>query len=75
MPATTINIPVNVPASYRLDELKKQLTEYAEKLVALSKGVAVGKHHYHHENLCGLLKTHGAEEDMVEEYLQDKYHL
>lgn len=75
MPATTINIPVNVPASYRLDVLKKQLTEYAEKLVALSKGIAVSKHQYHHENLCGLLKTKTAAEDMVEEYLQDKYRL
>lgn len=33
----TINIPVNVPNDYSLDTLKKQLTEYATKLISKYK--------------------------------------
>jgi hypothetical protein len=44
MEARTINVPVLVPKSYRVDLLQEQLTLYAQMLIASAKP----KHHYRH---------------------------
>ena len=74
MEATTINVSVRVPKSYNTVLLQKQLTEYARRLIALSKPVAKVKH-YRHESLCGIFKSGTSEEELIDNYLQEKYQL
>jgi hypothetical protein len=71
MEARTINVPVLVPKSYRVDLLQEQLTLYAQMLIASAKP----KHHYRHESLCGIFNSDATQEELLEEYLQEKYSL
>lgn len=71
-----LNILVEVPniGQYNIEELKKRLTAYAQQLIAmpgvLDKTTAKK---YKHEILCGLLAPEREEDELREEYLQDKY--
>lgn len=71
METTTINVPVIVPKSYRIDLLQQQLAAYAQHLIDSAKP----KHHYRHEALCGILNSDASQEELIEEYLQEKYDL
>ena len=71
MEATTISVPVRVPKSYSLTLLQQQLTAYAQQLVASAKP----KRRYRHEALCGILKSDATQEELLEEYLQEKYNV
>lgn len=71
MEATSINVSVHVPKSYRLDLLQQQLTAYAQQLVASAKP----KRRYRHEALCGIFSSDATQEELVEEYLPKKYSL
>lgn len=71
MEATSINVSVRVPKSYRLDLLQQQLTAYAQQLVATAKP----KRRYRHEVLCGIFSSDATQEELVEEYLKEKYSL
>lgn len=71
MEATSINVSVHVPKSYRLDLLQQQLTAYAQQLIASAKP----KRRYRHEALCGIFSSDATQEELVEEYLQEKYSL
>ena len=53
--------------------LQKKLSDYANHLVVVS--LPNEKQHHRHESLCGILNTKASEEDLLEEYLQDKYNL
>ena len=75
MEARTINVPVMVPKSYRLDLLQQQLTAYAQQLVNSASPKTKRKKHYRHETLCGIFNSDATEEQLVEEYLQEKYNL
>ena len=75
MEARTINISVNVPKSYRLDLLQKQLTEYAQHLVVSAQSAEKKKVRYRHKALCGIFNTDATEEQLVQAYLQEKYNL
>ena len=75
MEARTINIHVNVPHSYRIDLLERQLTSYAEQLIAQAKPARKSKRQYRHEALCGIFSSGASEEELVEDYLKDKYQL
>ena len=68
---TTIKVPVNVPKSYSIDLLKEQLAAYAMQLIASAKT----KHHYRHEALCGIFNSDTTEDQLIEDYLQEKYKL
>ena len=73
---TTINISLDVPQSYQLDTLKQELTEYAKKLVAKAKLKAKAKaekQHYAFEALRGFAQTDASDEELLDEYLEDKY--
>lgn len=74
MEATTINVSVKIPKSYSVVQLQKQLTAYAQRLVATSKPVAKTKH-YRHESLCGIFNSGASEEELIENYLTEKYQL
>ena len=71
MEATTINVPVRVPKSYSLALLQQQLAAYAQQLVASAKP----KRRYRHEALCGIFNSDATQEELLEEYLQEKYNV
>lgn len=75
MESRTINVLVNVPKSYRIDLLQQQLTAYAQQLIAASKSKAKTKRKYRHEALCGIFNSDATEDQLVEDYLQEKYNL
>lgn len=75
MATTTINVSVDVPGTYRIDLLTKQLTEYAKRLVKSARPVAKTKQKYQHESLCGIFTSKATDKQLVEEYLQEKYNV
>ena len=75
MDTKTINVPVNVPKSYSIDLLQQQLITYAKQLIASAKPTAKTKRHYRHESLCGIFNSDATEEQLIEDYLQEKYNL
>ena len=75
MEARTINVPIRIPKSYRIDLLQQQLTAYAQQLVDAAKPAKKGKRHYSHEALCGVFSSGVTEEELLEDYLQEKYQL
>ena len=75
MEVRTINVHVSVPRSYRIELLERQLTSYAEQLIAQAKPAKKSKRQHRHEALCGIFSSGATEEDLVEDYLKDKYQL
>ena len=75
MATTIINVSVDVPVTYRLDVLTKQLTDYAKRLVGTSLKVTKPKRHYRHESLCGIFEQNAKGNELVEEYIKEKYEL
>ena len=75
MEARTINVHVSVPRSYRIDLLERQLTTYAEQLIAQAKSARKSKRQHRHEALCGIFSSEASEEELIEDYLKDKYQL
>ena len=75
MEARTINVHVSVPRSYRIDLLERQLTTYAEQLIAQAKSARKSKRQHRHEARCGIFSSEASEEELVEDYLKDKYQL
>lgn len=72
---TTISLSLDVPQTYGLETLKKQLTEYAKELVAKAKPSPKVRKHYAHDALCGLAITKSSDEELLDGYLKDKYNL
>lgn len=70
MKTKNITVSVDLPKSYQVGLLQEQLTIYAQLLIAQSKPK---KRHRRHEALCGIFKSNASEEELIEEYLQDKY--
>ena len=75
MTAITINVPVRIPKSYRIDLLQQQLTDYAQQIIDAAKPARKGKRHYRHEALCGVFNSGATEEELLEDYMQEKYQL
>jgi len=75
METRTITVSVNVPKSYRIDLLQKQLTAYAQQLIASTRPGVKSKQQYRHEALCGIFHSDSTEEQLIDDYLQEKYNL
>ena len=75
MEVRTINVHVSVPRSYRIELLERQLTSYAEQLIAQAKPARKSKQQHRHEALCGIFSSGASEDELVEDYLKDKYQL
>ena len=75
MEARTISVSVRIPKSYRVDLLQQQLTAYAQQLIDAAKPAKKAKRQYRHEALCGIFNSGASEEELVEDYLKDKYQL
>ena len=71
----TINISLNVPNSYGLEELTRQLTEYGERLIARRSKAVHSSHHRSSKNfLKGLEAPEGVtSRQLIDEYLEEKY--
>jgi hypothetical protein len=74
MDTRTINVSVNIPKSYNVKLLQKQLTLYAQQLIASVKKNR-RKHNYRHESLCGIFDSGATEEQLLDGYMQEKYNL
>lgn len=74
MQTRTINIPVpvTVPNAYPVEELKRRLTDYANYIISQP---TKNQKTYKHESLCGIFQSKKNENDLIEEYLKDKYDL
>ena len=75
MNVRTINVSVNVPKAYHIDQLQKQLTTYAQQLVDSWQPTVRNKRHYRHEALCGMFAKGPSQDELIEDYLKDKYHI
>lgn len=75
METRTINVPVDVPKSYSIDLLQKQLMAYAQQLIASARPATKRKKRYRHETLCGIFNSDATEEQLIEDYLQEKFKL
>ena len=71
---TTINIPVEVPNGISVDYVTRKLTEYAKRIIARNKDNKFSHaKQYKHEKLCGILATDARQEELIEDYLSEKY--
>ncbi len=55
------------------DKERLQLTEYAQQFVDSWQPKAKNKRSYRHESLCGMFAKGHAEEELIEDYLTEKY--
>ena len=71
---TTINISLNVPSSYRVEELQSQLTEYGKQLIAQRTNSRKSRRRASHHFLKGLtMPQTESSEQLIDEYLKEKY--
>ena len=69
-----INISLNVPESYGIEELTRQLTEYGERLISRRKRAVTSKKRHSQKFLKGLSLPRGMnDKELVDEYLSEKY--
>ena len=73
---TTLNISLNVPESYEVEELTRQLTEYGERLIARQKPAAKFRHRPSSDFLRSFSLPKGStSEQLIDEHLAEKYGL
>lgn len=74
-----LNIQIDIPnmGVYELEELKHKVTLYAKKLVAASKKSDTKDitKQYTHESLAGIFADNWKDDDLRDEYIQEKYGL
>ena len=72
----TLNISLNVPESYGIEELTRQLTEYGERLISRRKARVSSRRRHSQSFLQGLSMPEGrSDKELVDEYLSEKYGL
>ena len=70
----TLNISLNVPDSYGIEELTRQLTEYGEQLISRRNRVQKSKKRRSQTFLKGLSLPDGStDKELIEEYISEKY--
>lgn len=71
-----INISLNVPETYQLDELTRQLTEYGERLIARRTHAASRRRRPSQDFLKAFSLPKGmTSEQLIDEHLSEKYGL
>ena len=71
-----ISISLNIPDSYRVDTLTRQLTEYGERLIARSTKAIKPRSQSSRDFLKGLSMPEGTtDRQLVEDYINEKYGL
>ena len=70
----TINISLNVPENYGMDELKRQLTAYGELLILRRQHRERTRRRFSQYFLSGLTMPEGmSDKELVDDYLKEKY--
>ena len=71
---TTINISLNIPPAYQMEELTWKLTDFGNWLILSESQTKDSNKHYRHHNLRGLMKGMDASsKELIDEYLKEKY--
>lgn len=71
-----ISIALNIPDSYQVDTLTRQLTEYGERLIARNIKTAKPRSQSSRDFLKGLSIPEGTtDRQLVEDYINEKYGL
>ena len=71
---TTLNISLNVPESFEVEELTRQLTEYGERLIARGKPSAKSRRRPSRDFLRTFSLPKGmTSEQLIDEHLAEKY--
>lgn len=71
---TTINISLNVPETYEVEELTRQLTEYGERLIARQKPSSKPRRRPSRDFLKSFMLPKGlTSQQLVDEHLSEKY--
>ncbi|MBR2292457.1 MAG: hypothetical protein IJ868_09165 [Prevotella sp.] len=70
----TLSISLNVPDSYEVEELARQLTEYGERLIARRRPKPDMGKRFSQQFLQGLSLPKGkSDRQLIDEYLEEKY--
>ena len=70
----TLNISLNVPESYGVEELTRQLTEYGERLIARGKPPVKSRRRPSRDFLSSFSLPKGStSEQLIDEHLAEKY--
>ena len=70
-----ISISLNVPETYRVDELARQLTEYGERLIARRTHAASRRRPSQDFLKAFTLPKSSTSTQLIDEHLKDKYGL
>lgn len=70
----TINISLNVPENYGMDELTRQLTAYGEMLIMRRQHKERTRRRFSQHFLSGLsMPEDVSDHELVDDYLKEKY--
>ena len=70
----TINISLNVPDNYGMDELTRQLTAYGEMLIMRRQHKERTRRRFSQHFLSGLsMPENVSDRELVDDYLKEKY--
>lgn len=77
MAATSISIQVDIPRGQKLnlDELRHQVSLYAQFIINQGKRKSGKKDHTSLLSLRGILKTDKTDKELMDEYFKEKYGL
>lgn len=72
--STTIPVSVDVPRGYSISKLTQQLADYAKMIVRIQSAEKSRKQ-YKHESLSGIFNDNATEEELIDDYMKEKYML
>ncbi|MBQ9243833.1 MAG: hypothetical protein IJ165_11545 [Proteobacteria bacterium] len=71
MAAQTVSISLDLPDDCAIESLQSQLLQYARHLIQSDN---YRKKQYVHEELCGILRQKTDQQELIDDYLKEKYH-
>ena len=71
MAAQTVSISLDLPDDCAIESLQSQLLQYARHLIQSNN---YRKKQYVHEQLCGILRQKKDQQELVDDYLKEKFH-
>ena len=71
MGAQTVSISLDLPDDCAIESLQSQLLQYARHLIQSDN---YRKKQYAHEELCGILKQKTDHQELIDDYLKEKFY-
>ena len=71
MATQTVSISLDLPDDCAIESLQSQLLQYARHLIQSDN---YRKKQYVHEDLCGVLRQKTDQQELIDDYLKEKYH-